>query len=110
MEFVLRVCSAKPQVLRRDSVLDLLAAIRTAANYRDEATRRVVGTVVMTPYNNRTYRVDDIDWNKSPTSTFMLDGKPKTYVNYFQVGSPRVRNAERVYHLARGREYGIFAD
>lgn len=81
---VLMVCDTVHKVLRRDSVLDLLAAIRTAANYRDEATRRVVGTVVMTPYNNRTYRVDDIDWNKSPTSTFMLDGKPKTYVDYFQ--------------------------
>lgn len=81
---VLMVCDTVHKVLRRDSVLDLLAALKNASNYANEATRRVVGTIVMTPYNNRTYRVDDIDWKQNPRSSFMVDGKPKTFVEYFQ--------------------------
>jgi aubergine-like protein len=30
----------------------------------------VIGASVLTRYNNRIYRIDDIDWDKSPRSTF----------------------------------------
>lgn len=73
------------QVLRRDSVLDIFMTIRSASDYRGEATRRIVGAIVMTPYNNRTYRVDDIDWDRTPRSTFKQDGQDKSFIQYFQV-------------------------
>lgn len=47
---------------------------------RDE----LVGTIVMTIYNRKTYRVDDIDWETTPSSTFDMRGNPKTFMDYFQ--------------------------
>ncbi len=37
---------------------------------RDAADRALVGQIVMTMYNNRTYKVSSIAWDKTPTSTF----------------------------------------
>ncbi|XP_077548297.1 piwi-like protein 1 [Haemaphysalis longicornis] len=81
---VLMVMDTVLKVLRRDSVRDILVSIRSASDYRGEATRRIVGAVVMTPYNNRTYRVDDIDWDRTPQSTFKQDGQDKSFIQYYQ--------------------------
>ena len=36
-------------------------------------------------YNNRTYRVEDIDWDQRPGSQFALeDGSRVTYIDYYQ--------------------------
>jgi aubergine-like protein len=32
--------------------------------------KTLIGVIVLTRYNNKTYRVDDIDWDQSPRSTF----------------------------------------
>jgi aubergine-like protein len=32
--------------------------------------RRLVGTIVLTRYNNKTYVVNDVDFNQTPASTF----------------------------------------
>lgn len=40
---------------------------------------------MMTRYNNRTYRVDDIDWDKTPKDTFTLaNGQQVTFVEYYR--------------------------
>ena len=41
--------------------------------------KALIGHVVLTRYNNKTYRVDDIDFNQNPKSTFM---KGKTEMNF----------------------------
>jgi len=45
-------------------------ARRDGRNYRDAVQKSLIGVIVLTRYNNKTYRVDDIDWNQSPKSTF----------------------------------------
>lgn len=36
-------------------------------------------------YNNKTYRIDDIDWNKHPTDTFdQRDGSKVTFKEYLK--------------------------
>lgn len=44
--------------------------------------------LAFTRYNNKTYRIDDIDWSVKPTDTFQKrDGTEITYVDYYkQVG------------------------
>ena len=32
--------------------------------------KALIGAIVMTRYNNKTYRIDTIDWDMHPTSTF----------------------------------------
>ena len=49
-------------------------------------TKKLVGQIVLTRYNNKTYRVDDIAWGKTPSHTFKSDapgGQETTYVDYF---------------------------
>ncbi|XP_050028085.3 piwi-like protein 1 [Dermacentor andersoni] len=81
---VMMVTDTVHKVLRRDSVLDLLSHLSHLPDYRNEAMRRVAGCIVMTPYNNKTYRVDDIDWDKCPLSTFETKEGTKTYMDYYQ--------------------------
>jgi len=65
-------CDASHRVLRTQTVLELMEEIahRDGRNYRDAVQKSLIGVVVLTRYNNKTYRVDDIDWNQSPKSTF----------------------------------------
>lgn len=36
-------------------------------------------------YNNRTYRIDDIDWNKTPRSKFTKrTGEQISYIDYYR--------------------------
>lgn len=54
-------------------------------NFQEECTKELVGCIVITRYNNRTYRVDDIKWNKSPKDTFtLMDGTKTTFVEYYR--------------------------
>lgn len=45
----------------------------------------VVGTTVMTLYNNETYRIDDVDDAATPLSEFSKkDGSKMTYMQYYK--------------------------
>jgi len=45
----------------------------------------IIGAVVLTAYNNETYRIDDIDENSDPTSTFEKnDGSKISYTQYYK--------------------------
>ncbi|XP_072409954.1 piwi-like protein 2 isoform X1 [Chiloscyllium punctatum] len=74
------------KVIRNDSVIDVMQAIyqKSSENFQDDCTKQLVGSIIMTKYNNRTYRIDDIDWDKAPTSYFrMADGTDITFCNYY---------------------------
>ncbi|XP_063166970.1 piwi-like protein 2 [Candoia aspera] len=74
------------KVIRNDSVLDLMHAVyqQSRENFQDECTKQLIGNIIITRYNNNTYRIDDIDWNKTPKSSFTLsDGKEITFVEYY---------------------------
>uniref|UniRef100_A0A672YJW0 Piwi-like protein 2 n=1 Tax=Sphaeramia orbicularis TaxID=375764 RepID=A0A672YJW0_9TELE len=74
------------KVLRNDSVLDVMNMLyqQTKENFQDECTKDLVGSIVITRYNNRTYRIDAIEWNKSPKDVFTLtDGTKTNFVDYY---------------------------
>ncbi|XP_058406544.1 piwi-like protein 2 isoform X2 [Diceros bicornis minor] len=74
------------KVIRNDSVLDVMHAMyqQNKENFQDECTKHLVGNIVITRYNNRTYRIDDVDWNKTPKDSFtMSDGKEMTFLEYY---------------------------
>uniref|UniRef100_A0A671UDX1 Piwi-like protein 2 n=1 Tax=Sparus aurata TaxID=8175 RepID=A0A671UDX1_SPAAU len=80
------------KVLRNDSVLNVMNMLyqQSKENFQDECTKELIGSIVITRYNNRTYRIDAIEWDKSPKDTFtLMDGtkttfqrKSKLYLNY----------------------------
>jgi aubergine-like protein len=44
----------------------------------------LIGSIVLTHYNRKTYCVDDIDWEQTPASTFELQGQGRiTFADYF---------------------------
>lgn len=53
--------------------------------WKDLFKKGVIGSIVMTQYNNKTYRVDDVNFDQSPKSTFKLkDGSDKSYADYYK--------------------------
>ncbi|XP_049625397.1 piwi-like protein 2 [Suncus etruscus] len=74
------------KVIRNDSVLDVMHAIyqQNKESFQEECTKLLVGNIVITRYNNRTYRIDDVDWNKTPKDSFtMSDAKEITFLEYY---------------------------
>uniref|UniRef100_A0A667YYV3 Piwi-like protein 2 n=1 Tax=Myripristis murdjan TaxID=586833 RepID=A0A667YYV3_9TELE len=74
------------KVLRNDSVLDVMKVMyqQSSENFQDACTKELIGSIIITRYNNRTYRIDDIEWNKSPKDTFTLhDGSQTTFLDYY---------------------------
>uniref|UniRef100_A0A8C8ACH3 Piwi-like protein 2 n=1 Tax=Otus sunia TaxID=257818 RepID=A0A8C8ACH3_9STRI len=74
------------KVIRSDSVLTFMHVIykQSLSSFQDECIKQVVGNTVITRYNNRTYRIDDIDWNKTPRDSFTLaSGEEITFLDYY---------------------------
>ncbi|XP_032223626.2 piwi-like protein 1 [Nematostella vectensis] len=76
------------KVLRKQTVLDFLYELynkmQGRGNFHDEAAKKLVGEIVLTRYNNKTYRVDDIDWNKRPNSTFTTPKGEISFNDYYK--------------------------
>ena len=48
-------------------------------------TKSLLGAVILTRYNNKCYRVDDIDWTMTPSSKFTdHTGQEKSFVDYYK--------------------------
>ncbi|KAG8453025.1 hypothetical protein GDO86_004730 [Hymenochirus boettgeri] len=76
------------KVLRNETVLDSMHALYSSVpkdRFTDMCGKELLGLVVLTRYNNKTYRVDDIDWSTKPTDTFQKkDGSEITYIEYYR--------------------------
>lgn len=73
------------RLLCQSTVLEMLSQIYLSDkdNLRQLAAASLLGSVVLTRYNNRTYRIDDIDWDASPKSTFIMNGRDVSYMEYY---------------------------
>ncbi|KAH8412373.1 hypothetical protein KR009_001599 [Drosophila setifemur] len=73
------------KVMRTDSLYNILAeAIRDESDYQNAFKRQVIGMVVLTDYNNKTYRVDDVDFSSSPLCKFGTKEGDISYVEYYK--------------------------
>ncbi|XP_062594439.1 piwi-like protein 1 [Saccostrea cucullata] len=78
---------ASHRVLRTETVLQLMKTTvqKNPNGFQDECTRSLVGTIVLTRYNNKTYRIDDILWSKTPLHTFKTSqGSELSFVDYYR--------------------------
>ncbi|XP_038674833.1 piwi-like protein 4 isoform X1 [Scyliorhinus canicula] len=75
------------KVLRSETVLDFMTELYNRIGdqrFIDTCMRELVGFIVLTRYNNKTYRIDDIDWSVKPTNAFKkADGTEITYIDYY---------------------------
>ncbi|XP_011168648.1 piwi-like protein Ago3 isoform X1 [Solenopsis invicta] len=83
----LKLClDAKHRVMRTETVRDLIKEVyeKSEHNYRDAIMQEIIGTSVLTRYNNKTYRIDDIDWEKTPNYVFHRGDEQMSLVQYYK--------------------------
>lgn len=54
------------------------------ADFKANIQKALLGAVVLTRYNNKSYRIDDIDFESNPTSTFPSARGEVSYVDYYK--------------------------
>ena len=74
------------KVIRTDSVLDFLYDMvdENPRGYKDQSEKELNGQTVLTKYNNTNYRLDGIDWTKTPETEFSKEDKVMTFKQYYQ--------------------------
>ncbi|XP_050084461.1 protein argonaute-3 [Anopheles aquasalis] len=74
------------RVLMQTTVYELMQTIAMAdkKQFRDNVKKTLLGMVVLTRYNNKTYRIDDILFDENPQSTFDYRGDKISYADYYQ--------------------------
>lgn len=79
--------NASHRVLRQMTCYDAIqdALQRNRENWQSVVIRDLVGACVLTRYNNRLYRVDDVDFNTNPQATFDdRRGGKTSFVEYYR--------------------------
>ncbi|KAK9870113.1 hypothetical protein WA026_006203 [Henosepilachna vigintioctopunctata] len=73
------------RVLRSQNVYELMAELSRSPNFRQDFAKAVIGSCVLTRYNNKTYIVDDISWESSPLDQFSsMDGTAISFKDYYK--------------------------
>lgn len=72
--------------MRTETVYDILQNCiqNERADYQTPFTNAVLGMTVLTGYNNKTYRIDDVEWNLSPSSTFPTRDGDVSFMDYYK--------------------------
>ncbi|XP_064551411.1 protein argonaute-3 isoform X2 [Drosophila montana] len=80
-------CDVSHRLLCQKTVLDMLIEIyqHNKNNYQDKAKKYLVGSIVLTRYNNRMYRIDDICFSQNPHSEFETRTGSHSYVEYYKI-------------------------
>uniref|UniRef100_A0A8C4YR68 Piwi like RNA-mediated gene silencing 1 n=1 Tax=Gopherus evgoodei TaxID=1825980 RepID=A0A8C4YR68_9SAUR len=77
------------KVLRSETVWDFMYNLYKQVEeqrFRETCAKELIGLIVLTKYNNKTYRVDDIDWDSNPKCTFMkADGSEISFIDYYKM-------------------------
>uniref|UniRef100_A0A8D3DG67 Piwi like RNA-mediated silencing 1 n=1 Tax=Scophthalmus maximus TaxID=52904 RepID=A0A8D3DG67_SCOMX len=75
------------KVLRSETVLDFMVNLKQQCGeqrFPEICTKELVGLIVLTKYNNKTYRIDDFAWDKTPCNTFTRGDEEVSFKNYFK--------------------------
>ncbi|NXM66782.1 PIWL1 protein, partial [Serilophus lunatus] len=87
-ESIMLCADVSHKVLRGETVLDVMHSLHSQVGverFRDTCAKELIGLIVLTRYNNRTYRIDDINWDGNPMGTFRKsDGSEITFMEYYK--------------------------
>ncbi|XP_067630737.1 protein aubergine [Eurosta solidaginis] len=73
------------KVMRTDNLLQIMNEViaQSHTDYQSVFKKEVVGTIVLTDYNNKTYRIDDVDFESTPSSKFSTRDGEISYKEYY---------------------------
>ncbi|XP_075154889.1 piwi like RNA-mediated gene silencing protein aubergine [Haematobia irritans] len=97
------------KVMRTETVYNILTdCLRESADYQKTFKQQVVGSVVLTDYNNKTYRVDDVDFQSSPMSKFSTKDGEISYLQYYKTRyNIQIRDQKQPLLVSRPTEKNI---
>lgn len=73
------------KVMRTETVYSIMqTTYQESRNFKEAFNQKMLGTVVLTDYNNRTYRVDDVKFDMSPLSKFSTRDGEINFVDYYK--------------------------
>uniref|UniRef100_H2YJ65 Piwi-like protein 1 n=1 Tax=Ciona savignyi TaxID=51511 RepID=H2YJ65_CIOSA len=86
---VLLCAEVSHKLMRKDSVLDILRQMyrecsQRGRDFKQEMERFLVGQIVLTRYNNKTYRIDGVEWDLNVGMKFERKSGPISYAEYFK--------------------------
>ncbi|XP_025198064.1 piwi-like protein Ago3 [Melanaphis sacchari] len=81
-------CEVSHRILRVQTVIQIMTDIMNSkdnkADSKQEIMASLCGCTVITHYNRKTYRVDDVDFSMNPLSTFNQSGVEVSYKDYYK--------------------------
>ncbi|XP_011187514.1 protein piwi [Zeugodacus cucurbitae] len=94
------------KVMRTETVYDILKrCTETAKDFEEEFRRNVLGLTVLTDYNNKTYRINDVDFSKNPTKTFKCKEKEVSFIDYYyQKYHIRIRDPKQPLLISKAKD------
>nr|XP_032515067.1 piwi-like protein Siwi isoform X2 [Danaus plexippus plexippus] len=108
---ILMVTEITHKVLRLDTVLEMLKEYTyqyKGDTYRKMFLEDIVGKIVMTDYNKKTYRVDDVAWSETPKSTFRMKDQDVSYLDYYNLKYKiRIQDPGQPLLISRSKERDI---
>merc|ERR1719435_227497 len=86
---ILLCCEVSHKILRTDTVLQQIGEVhqktRGGPSFHADVEKALLGAIIITRYNNKTYRIDEIAWDKKPTDEFEgKDGEMLSYMKYYE--------------------------
>jgi len=77
------------KLLHKTTILQLMGSVYNTSRgderqFRENCIRELVGRIVMTKYNDKTYKIDEIDWDAKPTSSFNTSRGSITFIDYYK--------------------------
>jgi aubergine len=84
---ILVCCEVSHKVMRQETIYDIFRGHYDSRdrnpNWKDNFNREIIGSTVLTKYNNNTYQISDVDYEATPMSTFDKKGTPTSFYDYY---------------------------
>lgn len=73
------------RVLRTITVYDQIVEVkrRNPQDFKATISKVLIGSTVLTLYNKKCYRIDEIEWDMSPSSSFSKEGSNTDFKSYY---------------------------
>ncbi|XP_075168095.1 protein piwi-like [Haematobia irritans] len=97
------------KVMLTETVYDVFRRCQESArDFQEDFRRHIIGITVLTDYNNRTYRISDIDFHKTPKETFDMKGEKISFIDYYHKKyNIKIRDANQPLLISKAKERSI---
>ncbi|XP_065086066.1 protein aubergine-like [Ochlerotatus camptorhynchus] len=108
---ILVCCEIAHKTMRMQTCYDILRDCQKHdRNFKDAFTRSVLGVVVLTGYNNKTYPIHDVSFDTTPQSTFETKNGKTSFIDYYkQKYNIHIRDPNQPMLLSRAKKRDLRA-